>query len=52
MVDTTGAGDAMCAAIVHGYLAGLTTEECALAGNRASAQLCAGLDGWDAYAPY
>ena len=52
VVDTTGAGDAMCAAIVHGYLAGLTTEECALAGNRASAQLCAGLDGWDAYAPY
>ena len=30
VVDTTGAGDAMCAAIIHG--------------NRASAQLCAGLD--------
>lgn len=44
VVDTTGAGDAMCAAIIHGCLAGLSTEDCAYAGNRASAQLCAGLD--------
>ena len=51
VVDTTGAGDAKSAAIEPGYLAGLTTEECALAGNRASAQLCAGLDGWDAHSP-
>lgn len=41
VVDTTGAGDAMCAAIIHGLLSGLSTEECALAGNRASAQRCA-----------
>lgn len=44
VVETTGAGDAMCAAIIHGFLSGLSTEECALAGNRASAQRCAGLD--------
>ena len=44
VVDTTGAGDAMCAAIIHGCLSGLSTEDCAYAGNRASAQLCAGLD--------
>jgi len=43
-VDTSGAGEGMCAAVIHGCLSGLTTEECARAGNRASAQICAGID--------
>ena len=40
VVDTTGAGDAMSAAIVHGCLTGLSTEDCAKAGNAASAKVC------------
>ncbi len=43
-IDTTGAGDVMCAAVIHGYLTGQSTEACAYAGNRASAQLCAGFE--------
>lgn len=40
VVNTTGAGDAMCAAIVNGCITGLTTEECAKNGNHASALVC------------
>ena len=38
--DATGAGDAMCAAIIDGCVRGLSTEECAAAGNAAGARAC------------
>lgn len=38
IVDTTGAGDAMGAAIIDGCVKGLSTEACAQLGNAASAQ--------------
>ncbi|NLI55175.1 MAG: MarR family transcriptional regulator [Clostridiales bacterium] len=38
VADTTGAGDAMGAAIIDGCVKGLSTEECARRGNSASAQ--------------
>lgn len=41
VVDTTGAGDAMAAAIIHGSIFGATTEECAVSGNHESALVCA-----------
>ena len=40
LVDTTGAGDAMCAGIIDGCLRGLSTEQCAVNGNNASARVC------------
>ncbi len=40
VVDTTGAGDAMSAAIINGCLAKLSAEDCARAGNAASAAIC------------
>lgn len=40
VVDTTGAGDAMCAGIIDGCLDGLATEQCAARGNEASARVC------------
>ena len=41
VVDTTGAGDSMCGAIIDGCLRGLTAEQCAKNGNAASAAVCA-----------
>lgn len=40
VLDTTGAGDAMCAAIVNGLIQGRSAEACAEAGNHASALVC------------
>ena len=40
IVDTTGAGDAMCAAIIAGCIAGLDTESCAANGNEAGSAAC------------
>ena len=42
VVNTTGAGDAMCAAIIQGCLDGLSAEECATEGSLASARVCEG----------
>ncbi len=39
-VNTTGAGDAMCGAIIHGCLNGLSSEQCAIEGNLAGARVC------------
>lgn len=44
LVDTTGAGDAMAAGIIYGSITGQSTEACAIAGNHASAMVCARLD--------
>lgn len=41
VVDTTGAGDAMCAAIVYGCITGKSAEQCAADGNHESACVCA-----------
>lgn len=41
VVDTTGAGDAMCAAIIDGCINGLSAAECAIYGNHMSALACA-----------
>lgn len=41
VVDTTGAGDAMAAAIIMGCISGASTEACAQRGNHASALVCA-----------
>ena len=41
VVDTTGAGDAMAAAIVHGCIEGLPTMRCAINGNHHRALVCA-----------
>lgn len=40
VLDATGAGDAMCAAIIDGCIKGLPTETCAAAGNAAGARAC------------
>lgn len=40
VVDTTGAGDTMSAAMIYGCISGLSTEECAANGNIASALVC------------
>ena len=40
IVDTTDAGDAMCAAIIAGCIAGLPTEACAINGNEAGSNVC------------
>ncbi len=40
IVDTTGAGDAMCAAIIAGCIEGQSTEACAISGNEAGARVC------------
>lgn len=40
VVDTTGAGDAMCAAIIAGCIDGLSTEQCASVGNEAGSRVC------------
>ena len=40
LVDATGAGDSMCAAIIDGCVRGRSCEECAKLGNEASARVC------------
>lgn len=42
VVDTTSAGDTMSAAIINGCINHLSTEDCAKAGNAASAAVCEG----------
>ena len=43
IVNTTGAGDAMAAAIVDGSMRGLSAAQCAANGNHRSALVCAGV---------
>ncbi len=40
VVDTTGAGDAMGAAIIYGCLEQMPTQDCAIFGNDAAARIC------------
>ncbi|MEG1524142.1 MAG: carbohydrate kinase family protein [Clostridia bacterium] len=44
VINTTGAGDSMCAAIIDGCLNHMTTEQCAAYGNSASAVTCTRAD--------